>query len=124
MIFNHGLNAKDIPAVWKEKYKEYLGLTPQNDAQGMLQDSHWASGAFGYFPTYTLGNLISGTLYKKLKKEVPHFEKQIANGNFSSILNFLKTNIHSKGRSINSSDLVGELNVTDYLNYLEEKFKG
>jgi carboxypeptidase Taq len=124
MIFNQGLNAKDIPAVWKQKYKEYLELIPQNDAQGMLQDSHWASGAFGYFPTYTLGNLISGTLYKNLKKEVPHFEKQIGKGDFSAILNFLKTNIHSKGRSINSSDLVGELNVTDYLNYLEEKFKG
>ncbi|MBA2405005.1 MAG: carboxypeptidase M32 [Bdellovibrionales bacterium] len=124
MIFNQGLNAKDIPKIWKEKYKEYLGITPKNDAEGVLQDSHWAGGAFGYFPTYTLGNLISGSLYMKLKKAVPNYEKQIQKGEFSDILNFLVTNIHSKGRSVTAQDLVGELSVKDYLKYLEEKFKG
>ena len=124
MIFNQGLNAKDIPKIWKEKYKEYLGIVPKNDSEGILQDSHWASGAFGYFPTYTLGNLISGSLYMKLKKERPQFEKQIAKGEFSDILKFLVKNIHSKGRSITANDLVGELGVQDYLNYLSEKFKG
>lgn len=124
MIFNQGLNAKDIPKVWKEKYKEYLGIVPRNDSEGILQDSHWAGGAFGYFPTYTLGNLISGSLYMKLKKSRPNFEKEIAKGEFSNILKFLVKNIHSKGRSITANDLVGELSVNDYLNYLEEKFKG
>jgi carboxypeptidase Taq len=124
MIFNQGLNAKDIPKIWKEKYKEYLGIVPKNDSEGILQDSHWAGGAFGYFPTYTLGNLISGSLYMKLKKERPQFEKQIAKGEFSDILKFLVKNIHSKGRSITANDLVGELGVQDYLNYLSEKFKG
>jgi carboxypeptidase Taq len=124
MIFNHGLNAKDIPKVWKEKYKEYLGIVPKNDSEGILQDSHWAGGAFGYFPTYTLGNLISGSLYMKLKKSKPSFEKEIAKGEFSNTLKFLVKNIHSKGRSITATDLVGDLNVNDYLNYLEEKFKG
>lgn len=124
MIFNQGLNAKDIPAIWKEKYHSYLGLVPKTHAEGMLQDSHWAGGAFGYFPTYTLGNLISGSLYKKLKKENSQFEKQIAKGNFSPILTSLVKNIHSKGRSITSQDVVGELAVKDYLSYLEEKFKG
>lgn len=124
MIFNQGLNAKDIPKIWKEKYKDYLGVVPKNDAEGILQDSHWAGGAFGYFPTYTLGNLISGSLYMKLKKVLPNYEKQIAKGEFSQILKFLVDNIHSKGRSITSADLVGDLNVKDYLKYLEEKFKG
>ena len=123
MIFNHGLNAKDIPKVWKEKYKEYLGIVPKNDSEGLLQDSHWAGGAFGYFPTYTLGNLISGSLYMKLKRDLPNYDKQILKGDFSGILNFLVKNIHSKGRSITASDLVGDLGVKDYLKYLEEKFK-
>lgn len=124
MIFNQGLNAKDIPNIWKEKYKEYLGVIPKNDAEGLLQDSHWAGGAFGYFSTYTLGNLISGSLYMKFKKEQPKFEKNILKGDFSGVLEFLVNNIHSKGRSITASDLVGALSVKDYLKYLEEKFKG
>lgn len=124
MIFNQGLNAKDIPKVWSEKYKEYLGISPGRDSEGMLQDSHWAGGAFGYFPTYTLGNLISGSLYMKFKNEHPHFEKKILKGDFSETLKFLVNNIHSKGRSITATELVGPLNVNDYLKYLEEKFRG
>ncbi len=124
MIFNQGLNAKDIPAVWKEKYKAYLGIVPKKDSEGILQDSHWAGGAFGYFPTYTLGNLISGSLYMKLKRVRPEFEKDIAKGEFKFILKFLVENIHTKGRSVTSKDLVGELNVNDYLSYLKEKFRG
>lgn len=124
MIFNQGLNAKDIPKIWKQKYKDYLGIVPRNDAEGILQDSHWAGGAFGYFPTYTLGNLISGSLYQKLKQARPNFEKQIKKGEFSDTLKFLVDNIHSKGRSITAGDLVGELGVKDYLQYLEEKFRG
>jgi carboxypeptidase Taq len=124
MIFNQGLNAKDIPKIWKQKYKDYLGIVPKNDAEGILQDSHWAGGAFGYFPTYTLGNLISGSLYQKLKQARPNFEKQIKKGEFSDTLKFLVDNIHSKGRSITAGDLVGELGVKDYLEYLEEKFRG
>ncbi len=123
MIFNQGLNAKDIPAIWKEKYKSYLGITPKTHAEGILQDSHWAGAAFGYFPTYTLGNLISGSLYQKMKKEVPGFSKDIKKGDFSTILEYLIENIHSKGRSVTSKDIVGKLGVQDYLNYLEEKFK-
>ena len=122
MIFNEGLKVKDIPAVWNEKYESYLGLRPKNDTVGALQDSHWASGAFGYFPTYTLGNMISGSLYQKMKKEVPSFKKDIRAGKFSKILGYLRTNIHEKGRTITSKDIVGELNVNDYLNYLAEKF--
>jgi carboxypeptidase Taq len=124
MIFNQNLNAKDLPHIWNEKYKSYIGLSPKNDAQGILQDSHWAGGAFGYFPTYTLGNLISGSLYQKMKKEMPQFKKQISQGDFNQILTYLKKNIHSKGRSVTAKDIVGELRVEDYLNYLDEKFKG
>lgn len=122
MIFNEGLKVKDLPAVWNEKYHEYLGLKPKNDREGVLQDSHWAGGAFGYFPTYTLGNLISGSIYQKMKKDLPTFSKDIRKGKFTNILTHLKDTIHTKGRSITSKDIVGRLEVQDYLAYLEEKF--
>jgi carboxypeptidase Taq len=122
-IFNHGLNAEDIPALWNNKYKEYLGLTPPNYSLGLMQDSHWAGAAFGYFPTYTLGNLISGSLYQKMKKEVKSFRKDIEKGQLTNIGNFLKESVHVKGRSTTAHDLVGKLDVKDYLGYLREKFK-
>lgn len=122
MIFNEGLKASDIPKIWNEKYKEYLGLSPKNYAEGVLQDSHWAGAAFGYFPTYSLGNLILGSLYQKLKKEVPHFRKDIRKGDLTSVGSFLKKNVHLKGRLVNAEEIVGEINVKDYLSYLNEKF--
>jgi carboxypeptidase Taq len=124
MIFNQGLDADDIPEIWNQKYKTYLGICPGNYAQGVLQDSHWAGGAFGYFPTYTLGNLISGSLYQKLKKEMPGLHKDIKRGDFKTVLSYLNKNIYSKGRSISSRDIVGKIGVEDYLKYLGEKFKG
>jgi carboxypeptidase Taq len=123
MIFNQGMNAKDIPAIWKEKYRDYLGVMPKNDAEGILQDSHWAGGAFGYFPTYTLGNLISGSLYKRIKDEMPDFDQHLLQGNLRPVLDFLIKHIYSKGRSITTKELIGELGVDDYLDYLQEKFK-
>jgi carboxypeptidase Taq len=122
MIFNRGMKVKDIPEIWKSKYKEYLGLTPKTHAEGLLQDSHWASAAFGYFPTYTLGNLISGTIYQKIKKDLPTFKKDMKKGKLSGIGNYLKTNVHEKGRSVTAHELFGEIKVKDYIGYLSEKF--
>lgn len=124
MIFNQGMNAADIPETWNKKYKEYLDLSPKTYAEGVLQDSHWAGAAFGYFPTYTLGNLITGTLKSQMKKAIPGFDKKISQGEFKEILGYLRDNIHSKGRSITLKDIVGELKADDYLKYLKEKFNG
>lgn len=123
MIFNQGLNTDDLPEVWNDKYESYLGIRPKTYSEGILQDSHWAGGAFGYFPTYTLGNLISGSLYQKMKKEIRGFSKKIEKGEFDEIRNYLTEHIHSKGRSISAHDIVGELSAKDYLSYLTEKFK-
>jgi carboxypeptidase Taq len=124
MIFNQGLNAKDIPEIWNHKYKDYLGIKPKNHADGVMQDSHWAGAAFGYFPTYTLGNLISGSLYQKMKKEIKNFDKDIKNGEFKKIGSYLKTHVHQKARSVTSKEIVGKINVKDYLSYLNDKFEG
>lgn len=123
MIFNQGLNAKDIPEIWNNKYKEYLGLSSKTFADGVMQDSHWAGAAFGYFPTYTLGNLISGSLYQKMKRELKSFDRDIKKGDFQKIGNYLKKNIHEKGRSVTSKEIIGHISVGDYLNYLQEKFE-
>lgn len=123
MIFNQGLKAKDIPEIWNEKYKNYLGLSPKNHAAGVLQDSHWAGGAFGYFPSYTLGNLISGTIYQKMKKELKGFNQYLRSGKLAPVGDYLNKNFHSKGRSVSTQEILGEIDVTDYLEYLKQKFE-
>lgn len=123
MIFNQGLDAKDLPEMWNKMYQDVLGIKPKNFSEGILQDSHWAGAAFGYFPTYALGNLISGSLYQKMKKEIKSFHKNIEQGDFRSINAYLKSNIHQKGRSVSAKDIVGKLDTDDYLNYLKDKFK-
>ncbi len=122
-IFNHKLNAADLPELWNQKYRDYLGLVPTDYAHGVLQDSHWAGAAFGYFPTYALGNLISGSLYQRMKRELRGFRKDLRSGELQRIGAFLKTHVHEKGRSVTAVDLVGKIDVKDYLSYLKEKFR-
>lgn len=123
MIFNEGMDAFDIPYMWNELYEKYLGVRPKTVAEGAMQDSHWAGGAFGYFPTYTLGNLISGSIYQRMKKEVKTFNQDIQKGEFTRILTYLRENIHEHGRTLDLNKLIGgEIQSKDYLNYLKEKF--
>lgn len=122
-IFNGQVKTQDLPALWNEKYKKYLGLKPKTYSEGILQDSHWASAAFGYFPTYTLGNLISGSLSQMMKKEIKGFDKLVRNAEFTPVRKWLKEKIHRHGRSITTKDIVGEIRVKDYLTYLEDKFR-
>ncbi|MDH4466418.1 MAG: carboxypeptidase M32 [Bacteriovoracaceae bacterium] len=121
MIFNENLKTKEIPDVWNEKYRDYLGMVPPSNSLGVLQDTHWAAGAFGYFPTYTLGNLLSATLMKKLSQEIPNWENLVEEGNFSPILSFLNKNVHRHGRMIDLKDLAPKLGAKDYLDYLKSK---
>jgi carboxypeptidase Taq len=122
-IFNDNYPVAELPQLWNTKYKDSLGLKPNSYREGILQDSHWAGGAFGYFPTYTLGNLISGSLARIMKKEVPKFNTLVRKGELTPVREWLKKNIHSHGRAITSKDIVGEIQVKDYLTYLGEKFR-
>ena len=70
----------DLPAIWNQKMKDYLGIVPTSDSEGVLQDVHWSFGAFGYFPTYTLGNLYSVQFFEQAKLEISHLEDKIATG--------------------------------------------
>jgi carboxypeptidase Taq len=121
LIFSGNAKVEELPEIWNEKYKEYLGLTPPTYALGILQDSHWAGGAFGYFPTYTLGNLLSATLWKDLQANILDCDGQIERGEFSRILNYLVKHVHEHGRMISLKTLAPNFGPKDYLEYLEKK---
>jgi len=107
--------------------EELLGIVPSNDAEGVLQDVHWAGGGFGYFPTYTLGNLYASQIYTYALKEHPNLPEEYKIGNYSNLLNYLRENLHQYGRIYRPLDLLkkitGEkLNPDYFIDYLEKKF--
>ncbi|CAG0993168.1 carboxypeptidase Taq [Phycisphaerales bacterium] len=104
-IIRGDLAVKDIPGEWNKRYKEYLGVDVPDDRRGCLQDVHWAFGLFGYFPTYTLGNLYAAQFWEKINEAIPDLNKQIAKGKFGALKEWLNTNIHSHGRRYTAGDL-------------------
>jgi carboxypeptidase Taq len=96
----------DIPESWNEGMKNYLGITPSNDREGCLQDLHWFDGAWGYFPTYTLGAVIAAQLFEAAKVDSPEIVPSIAVGNFKPLLYWLNTNIHSHGSLLSAKELL------------------
>lgn len=122
------LKPKDVPDVWRAKVKEYLGINVPTDTLGALQDVHWSAGLFGYFPTYTFGNLYSAQFFDAMKRDVPQIEKEFEKGNFSTALRWLRTHIHEHGKTHTASALVKKvtgrpLESSFFTKYLEEKYK-
>jgi carboxypeptidase Taq len=99
------LAVADLPAVWQEKYRKYLGVFSPTDADGVLQDVHWSAGLFGYFPTYALGNLYAAQFFAQAVKDLPDLEGQFRRGEFSELREWLRTNIHSHGRRYTAAQL-------------------
>jgi carboxypeptidase Taq len=91
------LATADLPAAWDEAYRRHLGITPPNDAEGCLQDGHWASGLIGYFPTYTLGNLIAAQLFDRAMEELGDLEEPFARGDFTPLRDWLRDRVHHHG---------------------------
>ncbi|MBV9850943.1 MAG: carboxypeptidase M32 [Armatimonadetes bacterium] len=122
------LSVADAPQTWNAKMREYLGLTPENDAQGILQDVHWSGGSFGYFPTYTVGNLLSVQLFEKADADLGgQTADQVARGDFAPLLAWLREHVHQWGRKYDPSDLIrrvtgGPLDPAPYLRYLQRKY--
>ncbi len=100
------LAVEDVPGAWTEKYRQYLGITPPDDARGCLQDIHWAAGLVGYFPTYTLGNLYAAQLYDEANRELGGLEASFARGEFADLLGWLREKIHRNGQRYRSADLI------------------
>ena len=118
---------KDLPDAWNAKMEEYLGITPPNVAEGVLQDVHWPAALFGYFPTYTLGNVFAGQIWNAAKRDLPDLDGQIGRGEFASLRDWLCENIHRHGRKYLPRELMekatGEPPTSRYyLTYLREKF--
>ncbi len=118
---------KDLPALWNAKMQEYLGVTPPDDAQGVLQDVHWSCGTIGYFPTYALGNLISAQLWEKINHDIPDLAEQIKEGKFKCLLGWLREKIHRHGAKFEPQELVqkvtgSKIDPSAYVRYLTKKF--
>jgi carboxypeptidase Taq len=121
------ISVSDLPQVWNEQYMNYLGVKIEDDSEGLMQDTHWGLGYFGYFPSYALGNVYSGQQLAMLKKDMPDWNQQVAKGNFQAIRQWLATNIHSYGNLYDPPDLIKkiageEINVKHYLSYLNGKY--
>jgi carboxypeptidase Taq len=117
----------ELPEVWNQKYMDYLGVKIENDSEGVMQDTHWASGYFGYFPSYALGNIYSGQLLHKLDTEMPSWRQQILKGNFHDVKQWMVKNVYSYGALYDPADLLRkitgeEINAKHYIDYLNMKF--
>lgn len=118
---------KDLPEAWNQAMRDYLGVIPPNDAQGVLQDIHWSSGMMGYFSTYALGNLVSAQLWERIRQDIPDLEDQIRQGSFQDLLHWVRQQIHRHGAKFEPQELVervtgSRIDSGPYMTYLETKF--
>lgn len=118
---------EDLPGLWNEKMHSYLGIVPKRDAEGVLQDVHWSMGAFGYFPTYTLGNLYSVQFFEQAKQELPQLDDDMATGQLLPLRRWLEQKIHRWGRMFTPDHLARRVtgtgvNPEPFLRYLEQKY--
>ncbi|HZU40660.1 MAG TPA: carboxypeptidase M32 [Solirubrobacteraceae bacterium] len=120
------LRVEELPEAWNARFAEYLGLEVTDDALGVLQDVHWAAGLIGYFPTYALGNLIAGQLWRRVHADVPDLDEQIAAGELSGLREWLREHVHRHGAKFRMPELVqrvtgGPVQVEPFVSYLKDK---
>ena len=120
------LDVSEVPAVWNEKMEEYLGVTPENDAEGCLQDIHWSSGNFGYFPTYSLGSAMAAQVYEAASEDVDVTDRA-REGEFGPLREWLRENVHGHGKRLETNDLVREatgsrFTADAFTDYVTEKY--
>lgn len=126
-LFRDELEVADLPDAWDAAMEKHLGIRPEGHAQGVLQDMHWADGYFGYFPTYTLGTLYAAAFYEKMLADIGPVDDQLRTGDCSSVLGWLRTNIHSQGHLYPAKDLAHRVLGTDvsaapYLEHIRSKY--
>jgi carboxypeptidase Taq len=126
-LMEGNLEVKDLPEAWNSKMEQYLGITPPDDAKGVLQDVHWSYGNIGYFPTYALGTMIASQLWEKLKEDLPDVSDQIRKGEFQPMLGWLMEKIHQHGAKFEPQELIHKITGSyidgePYLKYLNNKF--
>lgn len=121
------LAVKELPERWKSGMQKTLGIRPKTDREGCLQDIHWSMGAFGYFPTYTLGNMYAAALFPIFEKAAPNWRQEVKQGQFESIRKWHLENVHRYGRLYTAAELVEKLTgkklaAESYVGYLREKY--
>ena len=121
------LKIKDLPEAWNSRMQDRLGVRPTNDAEGCLQDVHWAVGSFGYFPSYAIGAVIAGQLYEALRNDRPDLDEEVAAGQFGGLFDWLRQNVHGLGASLSTPELITNatgkpLSASAWLRYVEGKY--
>jgi carboxypeptidase Taq len=116
----------DLPEAWNARMKEYLGIDVPNDAQGVLQDVHWSFGGIGYFPTYSLGNVVSAQIWEKVREAIPDLDEQFERGEFGALREWLRDNLHRHGRKFTPQETLqrvvgGPMEAGPYVRYLKDK---
>jgi carboxypeptidase Taq len=128
LLFDDKLKVEDIPEAWNDMMNDYLGIRPPDNAQGCLQDIHWAHGAFGYFPCYTLGAIMGSQLFAGIKKEYSNTLTDIRQGHFAGIVNWLRENIYDMASLLPFEDLVlsvsGQpISAEPFIKHLSERYE-
>ena len=128
LIFNQELSVEKIPETWNQMFEDWFGIEVDKDSNGCLQDIHWSMGAFGYFPTYTLGNLYAAQLLETVSKQLGDIDTLVESGNWSGIQVWLRENIHQKGSQSSATELIEEITGSapspkPFLNYVENKYR-
>ena len=126
-LIEKSLQVKDLPEAWNSRMKEYLGIIPADDAQGVLQDVHWSGGMIGYFSTYALGNLVSAQLWERINSDLPDLPDHLRRGEFSELLGWLREKIHRHGSKFEPQELIqrvtgSKIDPAAYVRYLNAKF--
>jgi carboxypeptidase Taq len=124
-LMDGSLRVGDVPTVWAEKVRAYLGLEVPTDTLGVLQDAHWSAGLIGSFPTYTIGNVMSSQLFAAAVK-VPEIERGLNANDYAPLRSWLANNVHCHGRSLTPAEIITratgkELGTSDYINDLHRK---
>jgi carboxypeptidase Taq len=122
------LEVAELPRAWGDAYERTLGLRPENDVLGVMQDIHWSHGSFGYFPTYTLGNLYSALLWDAYCKDDPAAEEHIRAGEFQHVLGWMREHVHREGAIDQGEDLIRRvtgsgLDHVPFMRYLWSKYR-
>lgn len=128
LLLDGSLSVRDLPSAWNQRYRDYLGIEVPDDRRGCLQDVHWSCGLFGYFPTYTLGNLYAAQFAAAAGRALPDLEAQMAKGTFAPLRDWLRSNVHVHGRRYTPAELCvrvtgAPLSPEPFLTYLEAKLR-
>ena len=121
------LEVKDLPEAWNASMKDLIGAVPPNDRLGCLQDIHWYSGAFGYFPSYALGAIIAAQMVEKMKRDIPDLSAHIRKGNFAAFTNWLRDNVQAKACLYSPQELIeratgAKMSTHSFKKHLTERY--